>query len=89
MISAFVVHNLIHYEVAKVTDNLYELVILVWVPSRIFIFLQLQENKFRFTISQHKWTFHTTSEDVQTYYIGVSVVATDGTHHNTCVVSIM
>jgi hypothetical protein len=29
------------------------------------------------------------SEDVQTYYIRVSVVATDGTHHNTCVVSTM
>ena len=34
-------------------------------------------------------TFHTTSKEVQTYQIGASVVATDGTHHNTCVGSTM
>jgi len=33
--------------------------------------------------------FHTTSEEVQTYQIGISIVATGGTHHNTCVVSTM
>ena len=64
MVSAFMVHNLVHYEVAKIADHLQELVILVWVPSRVFIFLQLQENKFMFTISQHMWTFYTTSEEV-------------------------
>jgi len=38
MVSAFVVHNLVHDEVAKVASHLKKLVILVWVPSRVFIF---------------------------------------------------
>jgi hypothetical protein len=50
MVSAFDMHNLMQYEVAKVDDELQELVILVCVPFLFFLFFPLQENKFRSSI---------------------------------------
>jgi hypothetical protein len=51
MVSASDMHNLVQYEVAKVVDDLQEVIILVWVPCDAFLLLPLQENKFRFSIS--------------------------------------
>ena len=51
MVNAPNVHNLVHYEVAKVTDEVQEVVIFVWIISHTFLILPLQENKFRFSIS--------------------------------------
>ena len=51
MVSASDVHNLVHYVVAKVADEVQEVVIFVWIISHTFIILTLQENKFRFSIS--------------------------------------
>ena len=51
MISASNVHNLVHYEVAKVADEVQEVVIFVWIIYHTFLILPLQENKFRFSIS--------------------------------------
>jgi hypothetical protein len=47
MVNAFDVFNLVHYEIAKVADELQEVVIFVWIISHTFIILSLQENKFR------------------------------------------
>jgi len=47
MINAFDVYNLVHYKVAKVADELQEVVIFVWIHSHTFLILPLQENKFR------------------------------------------
>jgi hypothetical protein len=47
MVNAFDVYNLVHYEVAKVVDDLQEVVIFVWIISHTFLILPLQENKFR------------------------------------------
>ena len=58
----------------------------------LFSFLslfQLQENKFRFSISYHVRSFYTTGEEVQTYPQGVSPVGTGVTHHRTYIVSTM
>ena len=57
MVGAFDVYNLVQYEVAKVADELYELVILVWVSFYFFLFFPLQENKFWFSISYHVQSF--------------------------------
>ena len=51
MVSASDVHNLVHYEVAKVVDEVQEVVIFVWMSSHTFLILPLQERKFRFSIS--------------------------------------
>ena len=40
-------YNLVHYEVAKVADELQEVVIFVWIIFHTFLILPLQENKFR------------------------------------------
>ena len=47
MVNASDVYNLVHYEVAKVADELQEVVIFVWIISYTFLILPLQENKFR------------------------------------------
>jgi hypothetical protein len=44
-------NNLVNDEVAKVTDELQELIILVYVPLLVNLFFPLQENKFRSSIS--------------------------------------
>ena len=67
MVGAFDVHNPVQYEVAKVADELEELVILVCVSFYFFLFFSLQENKFQFSISYHVRSFYTTGEEVQTY----------------------
>ena len=67
MVGASDVYNLILYEVAKVADELQELVILVWVSVHSFLFSPLQENKFQFSISYHLRSFYTTGEEIQTY----------------------
>ena len=67
MVGAFDVYNLVQYEVAKVANELLELVILVWVSFQFFLFFPLQENMFRFSISYHVRSFYTTGEEVQTY----------------------
>ena len=51
MVSASDVHNPVHYEVAKVIDEVQEAVIFVWIIYHTFLILPLQENKFRFSIS--------------------------------------
>jgi hypothetical protein len=51
MVSAFDMHNLVQYEVTKVTDEFYEFVILVHVPFLIFLIPPLQDNKFRSKLS--------------------------------------
>ena len=51
MVSASNMHNLVHYEVAKVTDEVQEVVIFVWIISHTFLILLLQENTFRLSIS--------------------------------------
>ena len=63
MVGAFDVYNLVQYEVAKVADELEELVILVWVSFHFFLFFPLQE-KFWFSISYHVWSFYTMGEEV-------------------------
>jgi hypothetical protein len=50
MVKASDVYNIVHYEAAKVTDELQEVVIFVWIRSHTFLILPLQENKFRFSI---------------------------------------
>ena len=47
MVSSSDVYNLVHYEVAKVADELQEIVIFVWIISHTFLILLLQENEFR------------------------------------------
>ena len=47
MIIACYVYNLVQYKDAKVTDELQEVVIYVWIISHTFLTLPLQENKFR------------------------------------------
>jgi hypothetical protein len=47
MVIASDVYNLVYYEVAKVADELQEVVIFVWIHSHTFLILPLQENKFR------------------------------------------
>ena len=47
MVNASDVYNLVHYEVAKVADELQEVVIFAWIISHTFLILPLQENKFR------------------------------------------
>ena len=47
MVNASDVYNLVHYEVAKVADELQKVVIFVWIHSNTFLILPLQENKFR------------------------------------------
>jgi hypothetical protein len=43
MVNAFDVFNLVHYEIAKVADELQEVVIFVWIISHTFLILSLQE----------------------------------------------
>ena len=50
MVNASDVYNLVHYEVAKVADELQEVVIFVWIHSNTFLILPLQENKFRYIL---------------------------------------
>ena len=50
MVNASNKYNLVHYEVAKVADELQEVVIFVWIISHTFLILPLQETKFRFSI---------------------------------------
>ena len=47
MVNASDVYNMVHYEVAKVADELQEVVIFAWIISHTFLILPLQENKFR------------------------------------------
>ena len=51
MVNASDVYNLVHYEVAKVVDELQDIVIFVWIISHTFLILPLQENNFKFSIS--------------------------------------
>ena len=48
MVSASDVHNRVHYQVAKVVDEVQEVVIFVWIISHTFLILPLEENKFRY-----------------------------------------
>ena len=66
-----------------------DLIILVHVPFLIFLFHPLQDNKFRFKLSQHKLSFYTTSKEIQTYHIRVSPIGSGVTHRNTYVISAM
>jgi hypothetical protein len=50
----FIVHNLVHYEVAYVIDDPYEFIILVDIPCHVLLFFPLQENKFRSSIAKQK-----------------------------------
>jgi hypothetical protein len=47
MASAFDINNLVYCEVAKVGDEVQDVVIFVWIHSHTFLILPLQENKFR------------------------------------------
>ena len=47
MVTASDVYNLVHFEAAKVADELQEIVIFVWIISHTFLILPPQENKFR------------------------------------------
>jgi len=51
MVKASDMYNLVYYEVAKVVDEVQEVVIFVWMSSHTFLILPLQESKFRFSIS--------------------------------------
>ena len=84
MVSSSDVYNLVHYEVAKVVDELQDIVIFVWIISHTFLILPLQENKFRISICNN---FYTTGEEVQTYPTGVSLVASGVTHDAAYVIS--
>jgi len=86
MVNASDVYNLVHYEVAKVVDELQDIVIFVWIISHTFLILPLQENKFRISICNN---FYTTGEEVQTYPTGVSLVASGVTHDAAYVISAM
>ena len=86
-------YNLVHYEVAKVADELQDIVIFVWIISHTFLILPLQENKFRISICYicvcFIPSFYTTSEEVQTYPTGMSPVASGVTHDTAYVISAM
>ena len=45
MVKASHVYNLVYYEVAKVADEVQEVVIFVWISSHTFLILPLQEKK--------------------------------------------